>query len=147
MPLLCGGFTVLVVFAALAWAALGLFTGGGLIVVPATAYSAGTAVAVVVASRSTREPRRKFRAVVAAVTAAALMIAATSSVYILLAYSFREVFASKGGLIICVGTGYVVAELAAGRLEPTWNQYGRPLALGTLAVTLTIIWFMTRASL
>lgn len=147
MPLLCGGFTVLVVFAALAWGQLGLFTGGGLIIVFATAHSAGTAVALLVASHSKREPHQTFQAVVAAVMAAVLMIGATASVYILLAYSFREVFASRAGLLICVAIGYVVAELAAGRLEPAWSQYARPLALGTLAVTLTIVWFLTRASL
>jgi hypothetical protein len=148
MPLLCGGFTVLVVFAALTWVQLGFIaSGGGLIILSVTAHSAGTAVAAIAASRSIREPRRKFRAVAAALIAAVLMLGASASLYVLLAYSFREVFASTGGLIFCVGIGYILAELAAGRLEPTWSQYARPLALGTLALTLTLIWFLTRASL
>lgn len=145
MPLLCGGLTVLVVFAALALGMLGLFaSGGGLIIVSVTAHAAGTAVATALASRSRREPRLWFPVVTAAVTAALLMLATTASAYHLLTYAARQVFGSMGGLVLCLGIGYIVAEWAAGRVEPTWSQYARPLALATVAVVSTLIsWLMS----
>jgi hypothetical protein len=82
------------------------------------------------------------RAVAAAVIAAVLMLATAAGVHLPLTYAFRRVFGTTGGVIICLRIEYVVAEFAAGRLEPTWSQSARPLALATVAVAVTILSIM-----